>query len=190
MTLLAKTEAEAEKAWKQLQTEFEALKLTVNQEKSKITGVESGFKFLGFDFRKKKGKLLYLQPCKKAKKNVVKRVREVTRSFHSSESLATVIKALNAVLIGWCTYFRVGNSNRVFHWVDWSVRSELQIWLRYKHQCSWIRAKARWNYKLLHEKCQLYRLVGKVSHLEGLRRKLPEEGGRRAGYGKTVCPVR
>jgi hypothetical protein len=31
---------------------------------------------------------------------------------------------------------------------------------------------------------------GKVSHLEGLRRKLPEEDDRRAGCGNTAIPVR
>ncbi len=33
-------------------------------------------------------------------------------------------------------------------------------------------------------------LVGKVSHLEGLRRMHSEEDGRRAGCGKSACPVR
>jgi len=190
MVLLARTETEAVKTWERLQAEFGALKLKINQEKSKVTGVENGFRFLGFEFLKKQGRMLYMRPCDKAKKNIVKQVREVTRSFKRSERLDMVIKTLNPVLIGWCTYFRVGNSSRVFHWVDWCVRNELQLWMRYKHQCSWYRAKARWNYRFLHEKCRLYRLVGKVSHLEGLRRTLPEECGRRAGYGKTVCPVR
>jgi hypothetical protein len=39
-----------------------------------------------------------------------------------------VIQKLNPVLNGWCTYFRVGNSNWTFHKVDWAVRSELQLW--------------------------------------------------------------
>jgi hypothetical protein len=42
----------------------------------------------------------------------------------------------------------------------------------------------------LHERCRLYRMVGKVSHLEGLRRTPPNEDSRRAGCGKTACPVR
>ncbi len=44
-----------------------------------------------------------------------------------------------------------------------------------KHQCDWRTAKKRWNYQFLHDRCRLYRMVGKVSHLEGLRRNLPEE---------------
>jgi hypothetical protein len=77
-----------------------------------------------------------------------------------------------------------------FHKVDWAVRSELQLWLRRKHQCFSGTAKKRWEYPFLHERCRLYRMVGKVSHLEGLRRKPPDEDDRRAGCGKSACPVR
>lgn len=84
------------------------------------------------------------------------------RSFPSNEPVGQVIQKLNPILNGWCTYFRVGNSNRVFHKVDWAVRSELQLWLRLKHQCPWRTAMKRWGYRL-------YRMVGKVSHLGGLR---------------------
>jgi len=53
------------------------------------------------------------------------RVREVVRSFPSSASIGEVIRKLNPILNGWCTYFRVGNSNRTFHQIDWAVLSEL-----------------------------------------------------------------
>ena len=117
------------------------------------------------------------------------RLREVVRSFPSNGRVDLVIQKLNPVLNGWCTYFRVGNSNRTFHKVDWAVRSELQLWLRRKHQCPWRAAKKRWGYRFLHERCRLYRMVGKVSHLEGLRRMPPAEGDRRAGCGKSASPV-
>lgn len=168
MVLLAKTEAEASWAWNLLQAQLASLDLEINQEKSRLTTFAQGFCFLGFEFRQVR-RNLYLWPSAKARKSISRRVREKVRSFHSSQSLAEVIPALNRVLIGWCTYFRVGNSNRVFHKVDWMVRREIQLWLRRKHRCSWRRAKKRWNYRCLHECHRLYRMVGKVSHLEGLR---------------------
>ena len=149
-----------------------------------------GFAFLGFEFRKARGRMLLMWPQTKACRNIRQRVREVARSFPSDEPVTAVIRKLNPVLNGWCTYFRVGNSNRTFHKVDWAVRSELQLWLRRKHQCAWGTARGRWNYHVLHERCRLYRMVGKVSHLDGLRRKLPEEDDRRAGCGKFARPVR
>jgi group II intron reverse transcriptase/maturase len=175
MVLLARTERGAQEAWERLQTQFSRLRLIVNQEKSRVTTVWQGFAFLGFEFRRKPRRLLYMWPREKPCRDIRQRVREVVRSFRSSERLDVVIKKLNPVLNGWCTYFRIGNSNRVFHEVDWAVRSELQIWLRRKHRCDWRTAKKRWNYRFLHGRCRLYRMVGKVSHLEGLRRTPPED---------------
>jgi RNA-directed DNA polymerase len=190
MVLLARTELEAKQAWERLQSQFAALRLVVNQEKSRLTTVEEGFAFLGFEFRKPPRRLLYMWPRKKACQHIRDRVREVVRSFPSSASIGEVIRKLNPILNGWCTYFRVGNSNRIFHQIDWAVLSELQLWLRRKHQRSWRSARKRWNYQFLYKRCRLYQMVGRVSHLPGLRRTPPEEDGRRAGCGKPARPVR
>jgi len=190
MVLLARTEQQAREAWEQVQAQFAELQLVVNQEKSRLTKLADGFAFLGFEFRKAPGRKLLMWPREKACRKIRQRVRETVRSFPSNGRVDVVIQKLNPILNGWCTYFRVGNSNRVFHEVDWAVRSELQLWLRRKHQCPWRTAKKRWGYAFLHERCRLYRMVGKVSHLEGLRRTPPDEDDRRAGCGKTACPVR
>jgi RNA-directed DNA polymerase len=190
MVLLARTESEAKQAWERLQSQFAALRLVVNQEKSRLTTVAEGFAFLGFEFRKPPRRLLYMWPRTKACQHIRDRVREVVRSFPSSASVGEVIRKLNPILNGWCTYFRVGNSNRIFHQIDWAVQSELQLWLRRKHQRSWRSARKRWNYQFLYKRCRLYQMVGRVSHLPGLRRTPPEEDGRRAGCGKSARPVR
>jgi len=190
MVLLARTEVEAKQAWERLQSQFAALRLVVNQEKSRLTTAEEGFAFLGFEFRKPPRRLLYMWPRKKACQHIRDRVREVVRSFPSSASIGEVMRKLNPILNGWCTYFRVGNSNRIFHKIDWAVQSELQLWLRRKHQRSWRSARKHWNYQFLYKRCRLYQMVGRVSHLPGLRRMPPEEDGRRAGCGKSARPVR
>ena len=169
MVLLARTESEARAAWEQLQAQFAALELVVNQEKSRLTTLEDGFVFLGFEFRKAPGRKLLMWPREKACRHIRQRIREVVRSFPWNGQVAQVIQRLNPVLNGWCTYFRVGNSNRTFHKVDWAARSELQLWLRRKHQCPWRTAQKRWGYQFLHDRCRLYQMVGKVSHLDGLR---------------------
>jgi RNA-directed DNA polymerase len=190
MVLLARTESEARQAWEHLQSQFATLRLVVNHEKSRLTTVQEGFAFLGFEFRKPQARLLYMWPRKKACQHIRDRVREVVRSFPSSASISEVIRKLNPILNGWCTYFRVGNSNRIFHKIDWAVMNELQLWLRRKHQCSWRSARKRWNYQFLYQRCRLYQMVGRVSHLPGLRRMPPAEDGRRAGCGKSARPVR
>ncbi len=193
MVLLARTEQQAREAWELLQSQFAALRLVVNQEKSRLTTLAEGFAFLGFEFRKAPGRMLLMWPREKACRHIRQRVREVVRSFPSNGKVGEVIQKLNPTLNGWCTYFRVGNSNRTFHAVDWAVRSELQLWLRRKHQCPWRTAKKRWGYHFLHDRCRLYQMVGKVSHLEGLRRKPPEEDDRRAGcemWPRNLCGAR
>jgi len=165
MVLLAGTEQEAQEAWERLQAQFEELGLETNWEKSHITTEREGFAFLGFEFREKANGKRYMWPRAKACKHIRQRVREVVRSVPSNQSLDQVIKKLNPVIIGWCTYFRVGNSNRTFHKIDWAIRSEIQLWLRKKHQCRWITAKKRWDYHFLHDECRLYKMVGKMSYL-------------------------
>jgi RNA-directed DNA polymerase len=190
MVLLARTAHVAQVVWERLQTQFKALRLEINTEKSRLTTVAEGFRFLGFEFRKAPRQPLYMWPCKKACQHILQRVRETVRSVPSNQPLTVVIQKLNPILNGWCTYFRVGNSNRVFHEIDWAVRSEVQLWLRRKYRCEWRTARRRWHYRVLHEQYHLYRMVGKVSHLEGLRRTQPKEDGRRAGCGKSARPVR
>jgi len=173
MVLMATSTRTAIKSWDRLQSQFTGLSLTVNEEKSRVTTIKAGFRFLGFEFRIKRG-ILYMWPGAKAVKHIGERVREVTRSIPSNKCLTVVIRKLNPVLIGWCTYFRVGNSNRVFHKVDWQVRSEIQLWLRRKCHTTWRKAMKSWNYNVLHNSYRLYRMVGKVTCLEGLCRMLPE----------------
>jgi RNA-directed DNA polymerase len=164
MLFLTQTAQEAEEVWERLQQQCHELELIVNTEKSQLTTVAEGFRFLGFEFRERQGRL-YFWPCQKAIKHLGERVRQTVRSIPNTERLRTLIKRLNRVLIGWCTYFRVGNSNRVFHRVDWSVRGEVCLWLRRKYRISWRKAKTRWNYRVLHSIYRLYRMVGKISYL-------------------------
>jgi hypothetical protein len=102
------------------------------------------FTFLGFGFRKAPGRMLLMWPREKACRSTRLRMLEVLRSLPSDGQVGVVIQKLNPILNGWCTHFRVGNNNKTSHKVDWAVRSELQLWLRRKHQCPWRTVKNRW----------------------------------------------
>jgi RNA-directed DNA polymerase len=167
MVLLARSKAAAEEALARLTGQLEVLSLQLNAEKSRLTTAWEGFDFLGFSFRTNRGRL-YLWPRGKAVKSIAQKVRDTVRSVPSCDRLVDVVARLKPVLVGWCTYFRVGNSNRVFHKVDWMVRGEVQLWLRRKYKVAWRTARKRWNYCVLHQRFKLYRMVGKVSHLEAL----------------------
>src|SRR5580693_7054977 len=79
MVLLAQTEQQARVAWEQLQAQFAALRLVVNQEKSRLTTLAEGFAFLGFEFRKAPGRMLLMWPREKACRHIRHRVREAVR---------------------------------------------------------------------------------------------------------------
>jgi group II intron reverse transcriptase/maturase len=164
LVLLAQTEVGAAEAWTRFQAQVAELRLVINQEKSRVTTIDGGFAFLGFELRRARG-VVRMWPQAKRQQHLAARARQAVRSIPSSAELGEVIRKLNPILIGWCTYFRVGNSNRAFKKVDWRVRSEVQLWLRRKHRCPWWKAKRRWGYRELHEQCRLYRMVGRVSHL-------------------------
>jgi len=167
MVLLARSKRKAEVAPARLKSQFDDLSVQMNADKSRLTTAGDGFEFLGFSFRTRKGRL-YLWPRAKAVKAIALKVGEAVRSIPSNARLVDVIKRLNPVLNGRCTYFRVGHSNRVFHKVDGMVGSEVQLRLRRKHRIPWRAAMVRWDYRTLHDCHRLYRMVGKVSHLDAL----------------------
>jgi hypothetical protein len=86
--------------------------LRLSEAKTKVCHVDEGFDFLGFHIqrRRKKGTgkyVVYTYPSKKALASIVGRVRVLTnRSSHPA--LAVLLRQLNPVLQGWCTYFRYG----------------------------------------------------------------------------------
>ena len=141
MVLLARTEQQAQDSVGTTAGQFAALHLVVNQEKSRLTTLEEGFAFLGFEFRKARGRMLLMWPRKRRAAISANGCAKWCDRFPVTSGSTAVIRKLNPVLNGWCTYFRVGNSNRTFHKVDWAVRSELQLWLRRKHQCAWRTAR-------------------------------------------------
>lgn len=57
--------------------------LKLSAEKTKITHIDEGFDFLGFNIRKYKGKLL----IKPVKKSIVRFLREVKEIFDSDKAL-------------------------------------------------------------------------------------------------------
>jgi RNA-directed DNA polymerase len=107
--------------------------LRLSQVKTRVSHIDEGLDFLGFRIqrRRKPGttrRVVYTYPSKKALAAIIGRVRALTRRT-AHPSLAALLRQLNPVLRGWCTYFRYGVSKatfgyldeyawrRVFHWI-------------------------------------------------------------------------
>lgn len=87
----------------------EELKLTLSEEKTKITHVNKGFDFLGFNIKRKKisGKYTtHLRPSEKSIKRIKGKIKFLTDRKHLLQSEVDKLKNLNQIVRGWCTYYR------------------------------------------------------------------------------------
>ena len=138
---LCKTEEAARYYKQELVRLFEQMGLQINEERTRIVQVRSGFDFLGYHFRE--GKSWAGKPCTisypsaKAMNTIRTNVKTVIRSQRLSDSLKEVIGKLNPVLAGWGQYFRCSNAGECFGKADYYVQNQLRLWMRRKHARKW-----------------------------------------------------
>lgn len=116
--------------------------LTLSPEKTKITHIDDGFDFLGFNVRKYNGKLL----TKPAKKNVSAFLGKVRELIKGNKALRQdkLIKALNPMIQGWANYHRHAVARRTFERVRMEIWQCLWQWARRRHPnkgAHWVRRK-------------------------------------------------
>ena len=116
--------------------------LMLSPEKTKITNIADGFDFLGWNFRKYKGKLLR----KPAKDNMVA-VRSTIFEIISANKTAkqeNLIRQLNPVIRGWANYHRHAVAKRAFSSLDYQIWIMLWQWAKRRHPnkgARWIKKK-------------------------------------------------
>lgn len=105
--------------------------LTLSETKTKITHIEEGFDFLGFNIRKYKGKLL-IKPSLKSVNRFLNNIREI---IEKSKGLTAeqLISKLNPKIRGWCNYFRHVVAKETFKKLDCHIFKKLQQWTRRRH---------------------------------------------------------
>jgi RNA-directed DNA polymerase len=90
--------------------------LTLSEEKTVITHIDDGFDFLGYNFRKYKGKLL-IKPSKKSIQSITDKIRTVTKKAQTWSQDA-LIKTLNPIIRGWANYHRHNVAKETFKKLD------------------------------------------------------------------------
>ena len=106
--------------------------LELSSEKTRITSIDKGFDFLGFNLRKYPcGKLL----IKPSKANIKVFLEEIKRIIQSSGALPTeiLIHRLNQKITGWTNYYRGVVSSKVFATIDEEIFKALKRWGLKRH---------------------------------------------------------
>jgi len=73
--------------------------LSLSEEKTKITHINDGFNFLGFNLRKYKGKLL-IKPAKENINIFLSKIRKTIKANATATTL-NLIRILNPIMQGW-----------------------------------------------------------------------------------------
>jgi RNA-directed DNA polymerase len=138
VVMVAGARDDAEALWAEVGAVLAPMGLRLSGEKTRVCHIDEGFDFLGFRIQRRswRGRIgkraVYTYPSKKALASVMEKVRSLTKR-EKHRTLADLLRRLNPVLRGWCTYFRHGVSSRTFSYLDHFAFWRIVGWLRKRH---------------------------------------------------------
>jgi len=94
--------------------------LELAEDKTKITHIDEGFDFLGFNFRRYQSKWGFIhrcQPSKESVKEVKSKVAEMCKELHG-HNVDTLIDKLNPLIRGVANYWKPSSANKTFSELD------------------------------------------------------------------------
>lgn len=118
---------------KQLISEFLASRgLMLSEEKTLITHIDEGFDFLGWTFRKFRGKLI-TKPSKESIKRLNKKLSTIILREGKAVTQSDLIRRLNQVIKGWTNYHKHVVASQAFSNVNNTLYLLLLRWAKHRH---------------------------------------------------------
>ena len=116
--------------------------LRLHPDKTSIRNIRDGgdgFDFLGFHHHMVKSwkqpdrRFLARWPSDRAMRSIRARLRDITDRRNVGVDLAVTVGRMNRTLTGWGNFFKWGNSNDKFAWIDSYAHRRLATWMSNKH---------------------------------------------------------
>lgn len=139
VVMVAGNRTDAETLWEEVAAVLAPMGLRLSAEKTRVVHIEEGFDFLGWRIQRRPWrsrttgkKAVYTYPSKKSLNAIIDKVRRLTRRARH-RTLEDLLRRLNPVLRGWCTYFRHGVCSNTFGYLDHFTLWRVIRWLRKRH---------------------------------------------------------
>lgn len=125
---------------------LESRGLTLSEEKTMITHIDDGFDFLGWTFRKFKGKLI-VKPSKSSIKTLMTKCSTIILKEGKASSQSELIRRLNLMIRGWTNYHRHVVASQAFSSINNTLYLLLQQWAKHRHpnKNNWWRLNRYWH---------------------------------------------
>ena len=116
--------------------------LTLSEEKTRVTHIDEGFDFLGWNVRKYDGKLL-IKPSRKNVRSFMDKIREVVKVNRQAKT-ENLIGVLNPIIRGWAAYHQGTVAKQTFSMVDHWIWRKTWRWACRRHPnkgAGWLKRK-------------------------------------------------
>lgn len=105
--------------------------LTLSKKKTVITHIDEGFDFLGWNFRKFKGKLI-IKPSHKSMRKITRKISSIIKDNQTAKQ-EDLIRKLNEVIIGWADYHHSTCAKKSYSAIDHRTWEMLWRWAKRRH---------------------------------------------------------
>ncbi|MGW5113408.1 reverse transcriptase domain-containing protein [Nocardia sp. NPDC004123] len=134
---------QAEQVKKQLARWLAPRGLVFNEDKTRITTLDQGVDFLGFNIRRYPNGKLLTKPSNAALRRIRSRLSTEMKRLRGSNADA-VTATLNPIITGWAAYYRIGASKRVFNALEAHLWRLVYKSARFRHSNKpmyWVKAR-------------------------------------------------